>query len=98
MGYLEDGRHPIDNNPAENAVRPFTIGRKNWLFSQSQAGACASANLYSLIETAKMNGLNPYDYLKEVFTRLPNVETVDDIERLLPWRLVRQDKLALNKG
>ncbi|MBQ0721756.1 MAG: IS66 family transposase [Gammaproteobacteria bacterium] len=87
VGYLEDGRYPIDNNPAENAVRPFTIGRKNWLFSQSQAGACASANLYSLIETAKMNGLNPYDYLKEVFTRLPNVETVDDIERLLPWRL-----------
>tara|TARA_B100000446_G_scaffold137525_1_gene129909 strand:- start:8234 stop:9733 length:1500 start_codon:yes stop_codon:yes gene_type:complete len=83
--YLEDGNYPIDNNPAENAVRPFTIGRKNWLFSQSQAGACASANLYSLIETAKMNGLNPYDYLKEVFGQLPNAETLGDIERLLPW-------------
>lgn len=68
-------------------MRPFTIGRKNWLFSQSQAGASASTNLYSLIETAKMNGLNPYDYLKEVFTQLPNAETVEDIEKLLPWRL-----------
>ena len=79
VGYLEDGNYPIDNNPAENSVRPFTIGRKNWLFSQSQAGASASANLYSLIETAKANELNLYDYMKAVFTDLPNANTLEDI-------------------
>jgi len=82
--YLEDGRYPVDNNLAENSIRPFTIGRKNWLFSNSQAGAKASANLYSLVETAKANQLNPYEYLREIFTRLPNAETVEDIEALLP--------------
>ena len=85
VGYLDDGRYPIDNNRAENAIRPFVIGRKNWLFSNSQAGAKASANLYSLIETAKANELNLYDYFKAIFTRLPNAKTVEDIEALLPW-------------
>ena len=66
VSYLDDGIYPIDNNPAERAIRPFTIGRKNWLFSKSQAGAKASANLYSLIETAKANDLNVYDYLTRV--------------------------------
>lgn len=83
--YLDDGTYPIDNNLAENAIRPFVIGRKNWLFSKSVRGASASANLYSLIETAKANDLNPYDYLKTVFTQLPNAETIDDIDALLPW-------------
>jgi transposase len=85
IGYLDDGCYPIDNNLAENAIRPFTLGRKNWLFSNSQAGAKASANLFSLTETAKANGINPYDYLKEVFTQLPNATAVEDIESLLPW-------------
>jgi transposase len=84
-GYLEDGHYPIDNNAAENAIRPFVIGRKNWLFSHSQAGAKASANLYSLIETAKANGLNPYEYLNHVFKELPNADSVEAIEQLLPW-------------
>lgn len=83
--YLDDGAYPIDNNRAENAIRPFTLGRKNWLFANSQAGAKASANLYSLIETAKANGLNPYEYLKVVFKELPNAQSVDAIEKLLPW-------------
>jgi len=61
------------------------IGRKNWLFSASTKGAIASANLYSLIETAKANGLEPYGYLKAVFTQLPNANSVADIEVLLPW-------------
>lgn len=87
VGYLDDGQYPIDNNLAENAIRPFVVGRKNWLFSQSQAGARASANLYSLIQTAKANGLNPYDYLKQVFKALPNAQNVKDIENLLPWML-----------
>ena len=84
IAYLEDGRYPIDNNPVENAIRPFAIGRKNWMFSASVKGAKASANLYSLIETAKANGLEPYAYLKQVFTELPKAESFDDVDRLLP--------------
>lgn len=83
--YLDDGEYPIDNNRAENAIRPFAVGRKNWMFANSQAGAKASANLYSLIESAKANGLNPYDYLKRVFKELPNAQSVEEIEKLLPW-------------
>ena len=85
IGYLDDGAYPVDNNRAENSIRPFVIGRKNWLFSQSQKGAESSANLYSLIETAKLNGLEPYAYLKQVFTKLPNAETLEDVDTLLPW-------------
>ncbi len=84
VAYLEDGRYPIDNNRAENAIRPFVIGRKNWLFSQSTRGAKASANLYGLIETAKANDLDPMDYLMKVFTELPKATSVDDIAALLP--------------
>jgi transposase len=84
-GYLEDGSYPIDNNAAERGIRPFTIGRKNWMFAKSQAGAQASANLYSLVETAKANDLNPYDYLKYIFAELPSCEEEDDIKKLLPW-------------
>ena len=85
--YLDDGRLEIDNNAAENAIRPFVIGRKNWLFSDSVKGVEASANLYSLIETAKANGLEPYAYLRYLFAELPKAETVDDIEALLPANL-----------
>jgi len=84
-GYVEDGCYPIDNNRAENSIRPFVIGRKNWLFSASQKGAKSSANLYSIIETAKANGLEPYSYLKLLFTQLPSAETLEDIDALLPW-------------
>ena len=83
--YLENGAWPIDNNRAENAIRPFVIGRKNWLFSSSQAGAHASANLYSLVETAKANGLEPYAYLKQLFTLLPQATNLEDVDQLLPW-------------
>ena len=82
--YLEDGRLEIDNNLCENAVRPFVMGRKNWLFSDSVAGVTSSANLYSLIETAKSHGLEPYVYLREVFIKLPQASTIEDIEVLLP--------------
>lgn len=85
INYLRAGDYPIDNNAAENAIRPFVIGRKNWLFSASQQGAASSANLYSLIETAKGNGLEPYAYLKKVFTDLPNAKTIEQVEALLPW-------------
>jgi transposase len=82
--YITDGRLNIDNNPVENAIRPFAIGRKNWLFSDSQRGAKASALLYSIIETAKANGLEPYAYLRTVLMRLPQCENVEEIEKLLP--------------
>lgn len=82
--YLEDGRLSIDNNAVENAIRPFVVGRKNWLFSDSVRGVKASANLYSLIETAKANELEPYAYLRHLFAVLPQAQTVDDIEALLP--------------
>lgn len=85
--YLDDGRYPMDNNAAENAIRPFVIGRKNWLFSASQRGATSSANLYSLIETAKANGLEPYAYLRRVFADLPIAQTVEEVEALLPWNV-----------
>ena len=83
--YVDNGLWPIDNNAAENSIRPFVIGRKNWLFSASVDGAKASANLYSLIETAKANNLNVYDYLKHVFTMLPQAKSLEDIDKLLPW-------------
>lgn len=84
--YLEDGRLEIDNNLVENAIRPFCLGRRNWLFSDTVAGAEASANLYSLIVTAKANGLEPHAYLSLVFRDLPRAHSVEDYERLLPMR------------
>ena len=83
--YATDGRLRIDNNLTENAIRPFVVGRKAWMFSDSVAGANASANLFSLIETAKANGIEPYKYLKGVFTALPAACTVEDVEALLPF-------------
>jgi len=83
--FTTNGRLNIDNNPVENAIRPFAIGRKNWLFSQSVKGAKASAMLYSLIETAKANGLEPQAYLTHLFRNLPNCDTLEQFEALLPW-------------
>lgn len=88
--YLDDGRLEIDNNRTENAIRPFVVGRKNWLFSNSVKGVAASTNLYSLLETAKVNGLEPFAYLRQIFTRLPTAETVDDIEALLPFNIANE--------
>lgn len=82
--YIEDGRLHLDNNLAENAIRPFVVGRKNWLFSATPAGAHASAALYSLVETAKANGLEPYWYLRYLFERLPAAKTKEDQKALLP--------------
>ena len=84
---VEDGDYPLDNNAGENALRPFVVGRKNWLFSDTVRGAHASANLYSLIDTAKAHGLEPYRYLRRVFDDLPKATTVEDIEALLPWNI-----------
>jgi transposase len=75
---------------AENAIRPFVIGRKNWLFSGSPAGASASALIYSLIETAKANGLEPYGYLRFLFERLPTTSK-EQYNELLPTHLKPTD-------
>jgi len=83
--YIEDGNLQIDNNRAERAIKPFVIGRKNWLFSNTANGAQASAMLYSLIETAKANGLTPFDYLNHLLEELPRKS--QDIEQLLPWNV-----------
>jgi len=85
--YCSNGELNISNILAENAIRPFVIGRKAWLFSDTPAGARASATHYSLIESAKANGLEPYEYLKQVLTALPYAESVEDIEALLPWNI-----------
>lgn len=82
--YLEDGRLRMDNNLAENAIRPFVVGRKNWLFSGNVEGARASAAIYTLIENAKANGLEPYWYLRHLFERLPLAKNEDDLRALLP--------------
>ena len=89
-GYIEDGHCSIDNNMAENSIRPFVLGRKNWLFAGTPEGARASALLYSLVETARANGLEPYAYLRFIFTRLPVVATQEDHEALLPWNITQE--------
>jgi transposase len=85
--YLDDGNVPIDNNAAENAVRPLCIGRKNWLFVGSQQAGERAAVVMSLIESAKLNGHDPWAYLKDVFERLPTLKH-RDLAQLLPhnWR------------
>jgi transposase len=82
--YVTDGLTPIDNNPAENAIRPFVVGRKNWLHAGSPQGARASAMIYTLIETAKANQLEPRQYLEQLFERLPKAKTESALMELLP--------------
>jgi len=90
VGYIEGGHLSIDNNMAENSIRPFVVGRKNWLFSGTPEGAEASAFLYSLVETAKANKLEPYAYLRYIFKKLPVAVTPEDYEALLPWNITRE--------
>jgi len=82
--YIDDGRLRPDNNLAENAIRPFVLGRKNWLFSGHPNGAHASSAIYSLIETAKANRLKPYEYFRYLFDKLPYAESEVDYKKLLP--------------
>jgi len=89
--FLKDGEIEIDNNIAENAIRPFAVGRKGWLFSGSPMGAGASATLYTLVESAKANHLEPWAYLNYLFEYFPLAKTQEDIERLLPFNLKTED-------
>jgi len=93
--FLLDGRVEISNNRVENMIRPFTLGRKNWMFADTPRGAKASAVAYSVIETAKANGLNPYQYLLYLFTTLPTVLTKNPLVELssfYPWAGEVQEK------
>jgi transposase len=85
--YIEDGRLRPDNNLVENAIRPFVVGRKNWLFAGSPDCAKASASFFTLIETAKANGLEPYAYLRHIFEKLPLAQTEKDLKELLPQNI-----------
>ena len=85
---LLDGRLELSNNRAERSIKPFVIGRKNWLFSNTPKGAEASAMIYSIVETAKENGINPYNYLTAVFRNAPNLSSDNSIDALLPWNLM----------
>ncbi len=84
---MQDGRLEIDNNRSERSIKPFVVGRKNWLFANTQRGARASAVIYSIVETAKENGLNPFNYLSYIFEKLPNSNINDPnvLDKFLPW-------------
>jgi transposase len=94
--YLEDGRLRPDNNLVENAIRPFVVGRKNWLFAGSPDGAKASATFFTLIETAKANSLEPYSYLRHIFEKLPLAQTEQDLTDLLPQN-IDSDSISISK-
>jgi len=87
VGYCEDGKLNISNALAENAIRPFAIGRKAWLFSDTPQGAHASATCYSLIESAKANQLEPYGYIKYLLDHIGAADTLEKLEALLPWQV-----------
>ena len=89
--YMDNPQLTPDNNIVENAIRPFAIGRKNWLFSGSPRGARASATMYSLVETASANGWNPIDYLCQTFEGLATAKSPEDVKALLPWNMSKSE-------
>ena len=92
--YVEAGHLPIDNNETERAIRPFAIGRRAWLFADTPAGAEASARLYSMVETAKANGLEPYTWLLKVMRGLPEARKSGNWEHLMPWNCKAEDLIT----
>ena len=94
LRYIEDGRLEIDNNRSERAIKPFVIGRKNWLFSDSVRGAESGTVIYSLIETCKAHDIEPYAYLKYVLGEIVHCETDEARLKLLPFNC---DKTQLSK-
>jgi transposase len=86
--YTGNGQVAIDTNLAENAIRPFALGRRNWMFADTVSGAKASAHLYSLVQTARANEIEPYAYLRRLFAELPPAQTLEQIEALLPFKFV----------
>ena len=98
MTYLEDGHCSLSNQISENAIRPVTVGRKNWLFCDSTDGADASMAVYTLLETARANGLNPLKYLEFLLDARPNDKmTEEELEELTPWSKIVQE-CCVNKS
>lgn len=98
--FLKDGRIPLDNNAAERAIRPFTVGRKNWVMIDTIQGAQASAVLYSIVETCKANNIKTYEYIKYLLEELP--KTIHDLsvevpDKLLPWSEELPDNIYKNR-
>jgi len=87
--YLDNPYLTPDNNACENSIRPFVMGRKAWLFCQSPSGAESSCGMYSLIQTAKLNKINTFEYLKTVFEKAPTATSLEDWEKLLPWNIFK---------
>ncbi|MGB9825197.1 MAG: IS66 family transposase, partial [Desulfofundulus sp.] len=87
VAFLQDGRLEISNKRSERSIKPFVIGRKNWLFANTPRGTQASATIYSIVETAKENGLNPFRYLTYLFETLPNMDITNQtaLDQVLPW-------------
>jgi len=96
QNFLRDGRLEIDNNRCERSTKPFVIGRKGWLFCNTPKGARASAVVYSIVETAKENGLIPFEYLRYLFERFPNLGN-GDLGELLPWSPSLPDTCRVRK-
>ena len=96
--FLGNGEVPISNNLAENAIRPFTLGRKNWLFCDTTKGAEASAIVYSLVESAKANGVEPFAYLQHVLVELPYLgknQSHEELESFMPWAPYIQQEFGM---
>lgn len=98
IAYCDHGQLDISNIKCENAIRPFAVGRRGWLFSDTPKGARAGAVFYTLIETAKANGLDPYDYILHLCKHIASVETADDVEALLPWNVKEQLMQAITSN
>ena len=99
--FLSNGEVPISNNLAENAIRPFTLGRKNWLFCDTTKGAEASAIVYSLVESAKANGVEPFAYLQHVLVELPylgKTHSHQELESLMPWAPYIQQEFGVKNS
>ena len=99
--FLSNGEVPISNNLAENAIRPFTLGRKNWLFCDTTKGAEASAIVYSLVESAKANGVEPFAYLQHVLLQLPylgKTHSHEELESLMPWAPYIQQEFGVKNS
>jgi len=85
LAYTEDGRLEIDNNPAENALRGIAVGRKNWMFAGADCGGERAAAMYTLLETAKLNSINPQEWLADVLDRIGTGHPINKLDELLPW-------------
>jgi transposase len=98
LRYLDSPYLHPDNNACERAIRPFVVGRKNWLIAGSPVGATASAGWYSIIESSKLNAVEPYLYLRYILSRLPDTQDPQDYQSLLPWNIKKESLLDFDSA